>query len=93
MTTRTRPCEICGEMIDPERAEGLPDTRLCTEHAREIAEFGGEFRISSEQERTSKVGSLKRNYGGIAVHKARNTRALEQLPDAYESRQFDESPE
>ena len=89
MTQKPRPCEICGEMIDPERADGLPDTRLCTAHARQIIQFGGEFRISSEQERTSKAGSLKRNYGGISVTRTRNVLALEKLRDEYERRQFD----
>ena len=37
-----RNCEICKKPIDPERADAIPDTRLCTEHARQIERFGGE---------------------------------------------------
>jgi len=77
-------CEICKQPIDPERAEGLPDTRLCGKHAEEIQQFGGEFVLKAEQERTSKASSLKINYGGIATRKERNQRAMERLRDAYE---------
>jgi hypothetical protein len=83
MSEKTRPCEICGRMIDPERAEILPDTRLCTEHARQIEKLGGEFRLTSHLERTSKEGSLKRNYGGVTTSKTRNHEALRKLRDAY----------
>ena len=31
MSTHNRPCEICGQPIDPERLEAVPDTRLCGE--------------------------------------------------------------
>ena len=80
----TRACEICKQIIDPERADALPDTRLCTEHAREILKFGGEFTVSAVQERTSKTGSLKINYGGIATSKSRNQAAIRKLRDAYD---------
>jgi hypothetical protein len=81
-----RVCEICHEVIDEERCEGLPDTRLCTTHAKEIQQFGGEFRIVSQQERTSKQGSLKINYGGVATRKQRNHEALRKLRDAWHKR-------
>lgn len=78
-----RPCEICGVMIDPERAEVLPETRLCTEHAKQIQKYGGEFTITSFQETTSKVGSLKKNYGGVNVSRRRNTDAVEKLKQDF----------
>lgn len=82
-----RACEICKQPIDPERAEAIPDSRLCTEHARAIARFGGEFITSSVQERTSKAGSLKRNYGGVATSKSRNNEALRRLREEFEQLQ------
>lgn len=82
--SRTRLCEICKRPIDPERAEGAPDTRLCTEHAREIERFGGEFLVTAQQEKTSKAGSLKLNYGGISTSKSRNYNGMARLRDAYE---------
>jgi hypothetical protein len=82
MTHKTRPCEICGEMIDPERAEALPDTRLCTEHARQMAKFGGEFKISLKQTNLGKQGSLKKNAGDVAVAgKRRNTLGVAKLKE------------
>ena len=81
-----RLCEICKRTIEQDRAEAIPDTRLCTEHGREIARFGGEFVISAEQERTSKAGSLKLNYGGITTARSRNTAAVARLRDEYETK-------
>ena len=81
-----RVCEICREAIDEERCEGLPDTRLCMKHAEEIQQYGGEFRIVSQQERTSKAGSLKINYGGVATRKERNDEAMRRLRDAWHRR-------
>ncbi|MBM4094976.1 MAG: hypothetical protein FJ276_37035 [Planctomycetes bacterium] len=54
---------------------------LCTEHARAVRKFGGEFIVSAEQERTSKPGSLKHNYGGVTTSKTRNVKAIERLRD------------
>jgi hypothetical protein len=87
MSEKTRPCEICGQLIDPERVEILPETRLCGEHARQIEKFGGEFIVTSHLERTSKAGSLKRNYGGVTTTKTRNHEALRKLRDAYTQQQ------
>lgn len=81
-----RICEICREPIDEDRCDGLPDTRLCGKHAKEIQQYGGEFRIVSQQERTSKAGSLKINYGGVATKKERNHEAMRRLRDAYSQR-------
>jgi hypothetical protein len=79
-----RHCEICKQPIDAERAEAIRQTRLCTVHAREIQKYGGEFIMSSSQEKTSKEGSLKKNYGGISTRLRRNERAISQLKDDYE---------
>jgi len=82
-------CEVCKSPIEAERVEGIPETRLCAKHGREIAEYGGEFIMSATQERTSKQGSLKLNYGGITTSRTRNAKAMNELRDAYESQQFD----
>ncbi|MFN0020464.1 MAG: hypothetical protein ACKVP0_19580 [Pirellulaceae bacterium] len=79
-----RHCEICKQPIDADRAEAIRQTRLCTEHGREIQKYGGEFIMSSTQEKTSKEGSLKKNYGGISTQLRRNERAVAQLREAYE---------
>ena len=62
----------------------VPETRLCAEHARQIAKLGGEFIVIAEQERTSKPGSLKHNYGGVTTTKKRNQAALDRLRDEYD---------
>lgn len=72
-------CEVCRRIIDPERAEALPETRLCIDHAREVAKYGGEFKLSATEETISKQGSLKKNYGGINVSKTYNNSAIEKL--------------
>lgn len=82
-------CIVCKQEIDPDRAEAIPATRLCGEHAKEIEKYGGEFTLSASQERTSKQGSLKLNYGGIATTSTRNEAAIRQLLDEYEARSFD----
>ena len=79
-----RHCEICKQPIDADRAEAIRQTRLCTEHGREIQKYGGEFIMSSTQEKTSKEGSLKKNYGGISTRLRRNERAIAQLKDDYD---------
>src|SRR4051812_1707054 len=84
---KSRPCEICGQPIDPERVEALPNTRLCTAHARQLEKLGGEFKVSATWERTSKPGSLKRNYGGVTPKLRRNDRGLAQLRAAYQAEQ------
>ena len=85
MSIKTRPCEICRGLIEPERVQAIPETRLCSEHARMIAKYGGEFRLSSTQESLGKAGSLKKNYGSVTPEKTRNTKALEQLRRAYDA--------
>jgi hypothetical protein len=83
MSVKLRPCEICMQQISAERALALPDTRLCAEHARQIQKFGGEFIVTATQERTSKPGSLKRNYGSVSTSKRRNLEAIERLREKY----------
>ncbi len=78
-----RICEVCKKMIEPERAELLLDTHLCTQHGREIERYGGEFKVSMSQERTSKPGSLKINYGGVSTRKKRNQRAIDSLREDF----------
>jgi len=86
MTMSRRFCEICGEPIDEERAEALPATRLCSEHAKAAGKFGGEFTLSHKTEVTSKQGSLKKNYGGVSTSQRRNNKAVEKLKDEYRKR-------
>jgi hypothetical protein len=85
---KSRPCEICMKPIEPSRLEALNDTRLCEEHARQIEKYGGEFLRSFTTERTSKEGSLKRNYGGINVSKRRNQKGIDQLKDEFEEEKW-----
>ena len=84
MSGKTRPCEICGQPIDPERIEAVPDTRLCVEHARMIGKYGGEFLITATQASLGKGGSLKKNYGDVSIGKRRNSEALRKLQEEHE---------
>lgn len=84
MSQRTRMCVICKQMIDPERAEAMPSTLLCSTHGEAIERFGGEFRVLSAQENLSKPGSLKRNPGGVRTKMIRNDRTLDQLREAFD---------
>jgi hypothetical protein len=79
-------CEICHQPIDEERAEALPNTRLCMEHAQAAGKFGGEFAVSFKTEVISKQGSLKKNYGGITTSQRRNNKAIQKLRDEYHKR-------
>jgi hypothetical protein len=84
---KTRACEVCKRLIDPERIDALPETRLCTEHARMIAKYGGEFILTTRQERLNKENSLKRNYGGVSAKMRRNHLALKKLCKEYDEAQ------
>jgi hypothetical protein len=55
-------------MIPVERLEVMPETEICVSCSREV---GGEFKLIAINERTSKPGSLKLNYGGVTVRKVR----------------------
>lgn len=87
---KSRPCEVCMKPIEPERIETLPETRLCGEHAEKIAKLGGEFIRVSSTERTSKPGSLKRNYGGVNTTTKRNQQAIEKLKDEFDEAKWKE---
>jgi len=80
---RTRMCVICKQLIEPDRAEALPQSNLCAQHGEAIKRFGGEFTIVAEQENLSKQNSLKRNPGGVATRMVRNREAIERLRDEY----------
>jgi hypothetical protein len=84
MPARPRPCEICKVLIEPERIEAMPETRLCSEHARKIAKYDGEFIVTATRERLSKTSSLKQNYGSVTTTKTRNTSAIEKLRRDFE---------
>jgi hypothetical protein len=76
--------------IEAERIESVPETRLCADHAQQILKFGGEFIVTATQERTSKTGSLKLNYGSVTTSKTRNQKALDKLRDEFDlQRQVD----
>ncbi len=85
-----RLCIVCKQPIEDERIDAIPATKLCAAHGEEIEAFGGEFKVSASQERTSKQGSMKMNYGGISTSSVRNDEALERLLDDYERRQFED---
>lgn len=85
---KSRPCEVCMKPIEESRLETLTDTRLCEEHAKRIEKYGGEFLRSVSEEKTSKPGSLKQNYGGINTSKVRNTAAIERLKDEHYEEQW-----
>ena len=87
MSERTRSCEVCGVPIGAGRAEALPETRLCAEHARQVEKYGGEFVLTATQERTSKPGSLKRSYGSVLTSRRRNHEAVARLREEYRARQ------
>jgi hypothetical protein len=84
MPVKTRACEICGQPIDPERIEVVPETRLCVKHAQMIGKYGGEFIVTGTQASLGKGGSLKKNYGDVSVEKNRNTEALRKLCEEHE---------
>jgi DNA-directed RNA polymerase subunit RPC12/RpoP len=66
--TASQLCARCGNEIPAERLEALPDTMVCVNCSKEM---GGEFLVISIPERTSKEGSLKKNYGGYSTRKIR----------------------
>ena len=78
-----RYCQICKQEIEKDRAEGVPDTRLCIQHANEIAKYGGEFTAVGTQSSLSKTGSLKKNYGDVGIERHRNHDAMNRLLEDY----------
>jgi hypothetical protein len=87
--SKSRYCEICKQPIEQDRAENDAKTRLCRVHAIEIEKYGGEFKMTASQERTSKEGSLKINYGAVATNATRNQEAIDRLREDYLDRQND----
>jgi len=84
-----RLCTICKNEIEPERIEAIKGTWLCTEHGKEIEQFGGEFKLTASQERTSKKTSMKVNYGSVSAARVRNNDAMEDLRDLHERKQWE----
>ena len=82
-----RLCVVCKQPIEADRIDAIPNTRLCIKCGRDIQRYGGEFRLSAADERTSKQGSMKINYGGIATASTRNDDAIEKLIDEYRAAQ------
>ena len=80
-----RLCLVCKRQIESDRSEVIPETRLCITHGKLIQKFGGEFTVTASQQRTSKQGSLKHNYGGVTKSKVRNEAAMTQLIDECDS--------
>jgi RNA polymerase-binding transcription factor DksA len=69
MASEPRTCARCGAEIPAERVEAIPDTMVCVKCATEMG--GSEFQVIVTPERTSKEGSLKKNYGGYSTRKIR----------------------
>ncbi len=63
-----QPCARCGGEIPADRLETLPETMVCVTCSKEM---GGEFMVIATAEKTSKEGSLKKNYGGYSTRKIR----------------------
>lgn len=63
-----RSCARCGKPIPAERIEAVPETMVCVKCSQDM---GGEFDVYATAERTSKEGSLKKNYGGYSMKKVR----------------------
>ncbi|MCC7425128.1 MAG: TraR/DksA C4-type zinc finger protein [Planctomycetaceae bacterium] len=68
MAVSTRPCKRCRQEIPVERIEALPETQLCLRCSEAV---GSDFEVFAVAEKTSKVGSLKKNYGSWTVQKRR----------------------
>jgi RNA polymerase-binding transcription factor DksA len=69
MVEGTRTCARCGAEIPAERIEAIPETLVCVRCAQEMG--GSEFVVIAVAEKTSKDGSLKKNYGGYSTRKVR----------------------
>lgn len=82
-----RGCTICKQPIEPDRFRDYPNTELCSQHGEEIRKYGGEFKGTASEEKTSKATSLKQGYGGgISVTFTRNQEAIDQLREDYLAR-------
>jgi hypothetical protein len=77
-------------MIEPDRIENFPETRLCQEHGEMIKQYGGEFRFVKERQASlGKPGSIKKNYGDVGGRLIRNHAALEKLLKEYDRLQWE----
>lgn len=66
---KKKPCKRCSNHIPVARQRAMPETELCVKCSEAV---GGEFMVVAvAEERTSKPGSMKINYGGITVKKFR----------------------
>ena len=88
MPSLLRKCDVCRCWIPPEHLEVAPESELCFAHAVEAEAYGGEHRLTWRQERTSKSGSLKLNYGSVIPKSVRNPRAVERVRLEYEQSHF-----
>lgn len=68
MVISARPCKRCGNEIPVERVEAIPETQLCVKCSEAV---GSDFELFAVAERTSKAGSLKKNYGSWTIAKRR----------------------
>jgi hypothetical protein len=68
MAIQPQTCARCGAPIPAERLEVVPETRVCVTCSQEM---GGEFILVLSHEKTSKAGSLKKNFGGVNVRRIR----------------------
>ncbi len=88
MPSLLRKCDICRCWVDPERVAAVPKSKLCLTHAIKAEAYGGEYRLIWRQERTSKAGSLKLNYGSVIPKSVRNPSAVERVRLEYEESHF-----
>jgi reverse gyrase len=65
--TEPQACARCGGEIPAERLEAIPDTRVCVKCAQAMG--GSDFTTVVVAEKTSKEGSLKKNYGSYHTKK------------------------
>ena len=67
--SKVRHCQDCKREIPAERAEALPDTRLCVECSQKKKE--GEFIVKGHQSSLAKQGSMKGNPSDVTISKTR----------------------
>ena len=67
MMTEPQACARCGREIPAERMEAVPETRVCVKCAQAMG--GSDFISVVVAEKTSKEGSLKKNYGSYHTKK------------------------
>jgi hypothetical protein len=63
MLKHARACQRCQKMIDVERLEVLPETRICVACSKET---GGDLRLVVRTQNQGKAGSLKQTGTDIA---------------------------